>query len=191
MPLGGDIRRPGADAAAGRVSASSGTVGGNTARVRPAAPGAISALTRRSKGRGAGPRSSLAGGAARPSARRVSIVTLALVALLGVAYLSARGYLTLPRASVGRGIVVIESRPAGVEVFVEGRASGRTPATLDLQAGEHTVVLRAGRGITLVPIVAVSGTRRVERVDIRPSPPPRRAPAAAPPVTLPVQGDPQ
>ncbi len=164
-------------------------------RVMPAAPAAIPAQTRRSAARGSGPRSSLAGGAARPSAGRVSIVALALVALFGVAYLSARGYLTLPRAPVGRGTVVIESRPAGVEVFVEGRASGRTPATLDLRAGEHTVVLRAGRGITLVPVVAVSGTRRVERIDIRPRPRPLRAPATAPapapPATLPVEGDPQ
>jgi hypothetical protein len=114
-----------------------------------------------------------------------------LVAVFGVAYLSARGYLTLPRAPVGRGIVVIESRPTGVEVFVEGRPSGRTPATLDLRAGEHTVVLRAGRGITLVPVVAVSGARRVECVDIRSRPRPLRAPAAAVPPTLPAQGVPQ
>jgi hypothetical protein len=163
--------------------------------VRRAAPAAIPAKTRRSTGRGSGPRPSLAGSASRPSAGRVSIVALALVALFGVAYLSARGYLTLPRAPVGRGIVVIESRPTGLEVFVDGRASGRTPATLDLRAGEHTVVLRAGRGITLVPVVVVSGARRVERVDIRPRPRPLRAPPvaplAAPPATLPAQGDPQ
>jgi hypothetical protein len=160
-------------------------------RVRRAAPSAIPAQTRRSTGRGSGPRSSLAGSTARPSAGRVSILALALVALFGVAYLSARGYLTLPRASVGRGMVVIESRPAGVEVFVEGRASGRTPATLDLRAGEHTVVLRAGRAITLVPVVVVSGARRVERVDIRPRPRPLRASAAALPATLPARGVPQ
>jgi hypothetical protein len=195
MPRGGDARSPGVHAAAGRVSASSRTAAGDTARVRPAAPASIPASTRRSTGLGSGPRSSLVGRTARPSAGRVSILALALVALFGVAYLSARGYLTMPRAPVGRGIVVIESRPAGVEVFVDGRASGRTPATLDLRAGEHTVVLRTGRGITLVPVVAVSGARRVERIDIRPRPRPLRAPAAAPPVTppatLPVQGDPQ
>jgi hypothetical protein len=160
-------------------------------RPRQAAPIAVPAPTRRSMGRASGPLPSPAGSTASPSARRVSVLALALVAVFGVAYLSARGYLTLPRAPVGRGIVVIESRPAGVEVFVEGRPSGRTPATLDLRAGEHTVVLRAGRGITLVPVVVVSGARRVERVDIRPRPRPLRAPAAAVPPTLPAQGVPQ
>jgi hypothetical protein len=124
---------------------------------------------------------------------RVSILALALalVALFGVTYLGARGYFVLPTLAVGRGTVVVESSPSGVEVFVDGRASGRTPATLDLRAGEHTVVLRSGRAITLVPVVAVAGTRRVERVDIRQHPPARRAAAAAPPPALPMQGIPQ
>jgi hypothetical protein len=195
MPLGGDVRRPGADAAAGRTSASSVTAAGDTARARRAAPGAVQAVTRRSTERSSSPCSSPARHTAHASARRVSVVALALVALFGVAFLSARGYLTLPRAPVGRGVVVIESRPAGAEVFVEGRASGRTPATLDLRAGEHTVVLRAGRGITLLPVVVVSGGRRVERVDIRQRPRPLRAPAAVPPAgppaALPAQGVPQ
>ena len=76
-------------------------------------------------------------------------------------------------------------------MFVDGHASGRTPATLDLEAGEHTVLLRAGRGITLVPIVVVAGAHRVERVDIRQRQPTRRVPAAPPAPALPPQGVPQ
>lgn len=123
--------------------------------------------------------------------RRVAILSLVLVAVFGATYLGARGYLGLPGATVGRGIVVIESHPTGVEVFVDGRASGRTPATLDLEAGEHTVLLRSGRSITLVPIVVVAGAHRVERVDIRQRQPARRAPAATPPPALPGPGVPQ
>jgi hypothetical protein len=122
---------------------------------------------------------------------RVAILVLALVTLFGVAYLGARGYLVAPSPVVGRGTVVIESSPPGVEVFVDGLASGRTPATLDLNAGEHTVVLRAGRAITLVPVVAVAGTRRVERVDIRQRQPTRRPAAAARPSSLPARAVPQ
>ena len=172
---------------------------------RRAAPSAIPAPARRSTGPGPGPLSSLVGSTAARSARlttglernggrkaaHVGILSLALVALFGVAYLSARGYFTLPHEAVGRGTVVIESRPVGVEVFVDGLASGRTPATLDLRAGEHTVVLRAGRGITLVPVVAVAGARRVERVNIRQRPRAVRVPVAAQPPPLPPQGVPQ
>lgn len=174
-------------------------------RPRLAAPSAVPAPTPRSTGPGPGPRSSLVAGTAARSARlatglersggrkvaHVGILSLALVALFGVAYLSARGYFALSHEAVGRGTVVIESRPAGVEVFVDGLASGRTPATLDLRAGEHTVVLRAGRGITLVPVVAVAGARRVERVDIRQRPRAVRVPVAAQPAALPPQGVPQ
>ena len=172
---------------------------------RRAAPSAIPAPARRSTGPGPGPLSSLVGSTAARSARlttglernggrkaaHVGILSLALIALFGVAYLSARGYFTLSHEAVGRGTVVIESRPAGVEVFVDGLASGRTPATLDLRAGEHTVVLRAGRGITLVPVVAVAGARRVERVNIRQRPRAVRVPVAAQPPPLPPQGVPQ
>jgi hypothetical protein len=119
------------------------------------------------------------------------MLSLALVALFGVAYLSARGYFALPREAVGRGTVLIESRPAGAEVFVDGLARGRTPITLDLPAGEHTVMLRAGRGITLVPVVAVAGGHRVERVDLRQRPRAVRPPAAAQPPALPPQGVPR
>jgi len=122
---------------------------------------------------------------------RISMLSLALVALFGVVYLSARGYFVLPREAVGRGTVVIESRPAGAEVFVDGLARGRTPVTLDLPAGEHTVMLRAGRGITLVPVVAVAGGHRIERVDLRQRPRAVRAPAAAQPAALPPQGVPR
>jgi len=173
--------------------------------VPPAAPSAIPAPARRSTGPEPGPPAppvrSIAARPARSSgtfersgwrrAGHVCILSLALVALLGVAYLSARGYFTLPRAAVGRGTVVIESRPAGAEVFVDGLARGRTPITLDLPAGEHTVMLRAGRAITLVPVVAVAGGHRVEHVDLRQRPRAVRPPVAPQPAALPPQGVPR
>ena len=100
-------------------------------------------------------------------AARVSIVTLGLAALFGVTYLGARGYLGLPDFIDGHGTLVVESRPSGVALYVDGLPSGQTPATLELRAGEHTIALRSGRGTTLVPVMVVSGARRVERVEIR------------------------
>ena len=204
-PPGSDIQRSGVDVDAGRVSDSLRAAAGDDARLRRAAPSAPPVPTHRPTGPGPGRLSPVVGGTAALSTRltkaaertggrrtaHVGMLSMALVALFGVAYLSARGYFTLPHEAVGRGTVVIESSPAGVEVFVDGLARGRTPATLDLRAGEHTVVLRAGRGITLVPVVAVAGARRVERVDIRQRPRALRAPVAALPAALPPQGVPQ
>jgi hypothetical protein len=109
---------------------------------------------------------------------RFAVLSVGLVALFGATYLGARGYFRLAGLTGGRGTLVVESQPAGVEVFVDGVASGKTPATLDLRAGEHTLVLRTSRGITLVPVVVVAGARRVERIDIRPRQIPPRAPVA-------------
>jgi hypothetical protein len=103
---------------------------------------------------------------------RVSVVALGLVGLFGATYLGARGYLGLPGFIGGWGTLVVESEPTGAEVFVDGLPSGRTPAILDLRAGEHTVALRTPKGTTLVPVVVVSGARRVERVEIRQRRPP-------------------
>ncbi len=160
---------------------------------RPAEPEAGGRLSRRTgheSRRSTRPGKTIRWGGARTGVR-FSILAVALVALCGVAYLGARGYLSLPGAGGGRGTLVVESRPAGIEVFVDGRSSGRTPVTLDLQAGEHTLLLRAGRAITLVPVVVTAGARRVEHVDIRQRQPAPRAPAPAPPAALPPPGLPE
>jgi hypothetical protein len=129
---------------------------------------------------------------------RVALVSLGLVALFGATYLGARGYLGLPSFIEGRGTLVVESLPSGADLFVDGFPSGQTPATLELRAGEHTLALRSGKRTTLIPVVVVSGARRVERVEIRqrraapgrvpaeapvpPAAPPRHAPSAGSPV---------
>ncbi len=176
----------------------------NQAPARPARRQA-----RRPGASGADQRSRRGGGESRLSARlattfhsrgartgvRIALVAVVLVALCGAAYLGARGYFSLQGAARGRGTLVIESSPAGIEVFIDGRSSGRTPVALDLQAGEHTVLLRSGRAITLVPVVVTSGARRVEHVDIRrrqPAPrvqPPVQPPT--PPAALPPPGLPE
>lgn len=110
---------------------------------------------------------------------RVTMVSIGLVALYGVTYLGARGYLGLPGLISGRGTLVVESRPAGADLYVDGFPSGQTPATLELPAGEHTLALRAGTGTTLVPVMVVAGARRVEQITVRQR---RRAPRfVAPP----------
>jgi len=121
---------------------------------------------------------------------RVALVSLGLVALFGVTYLGARGYLGFSSFIGGRGTLVVESSPTGAELYVDGHPSGRTPATLELRAGEHTLSLRSGRRTTLVPGVVVSGARRVERVEMRQRrPAPRVVPA--PPAGTPSVRSPQ
>jgi hypothetical protein len=98
---------------------------------------------------------------------RVGIISVGLAGLFGMTYLGARGYFGLPGFMAGRGTLTVESRPAGVDLYVDGLLRGQTPATLELRAGEHTLALRTGKGVTLVPVVVVAGGRQVERVEIR------------------------
>lgn len=115
---------------------------------------------------------------------RVTMVSIGLVALYGVTYLGARGYLGLSTLISGRGTLVVESRPVGADLYVDGFPSGRTPATLELAAGEHTLALRTGTGTTLVPVMVVAGARRVEHIIVRQRRPSPRAVAPPRPIAI-------
>ena len=106
----------------------------------------------------------------RPFLRRVVRVAATCVALLllwGATYLGARTVLGFPTFAPRMGTVVIESRPAGVAVTVDGEPAGVTPATLQLKAGEHTVTLVTTKGTTVLPVTVVAGSQTTERVEVR------------------------
>lgn len=105
---------------------------------------------------------------------RVGAVVLGLVMLFGVTYLGARAYFGLPTPLTAKGTLVVESRPAGLELLVDGVSSGRTPATLELTAGSHTVSVKTMHGARQMPVTVVAGTRKVERIEVPPAPRSRR-----------------
>ncbi len=107
---------------------------------------------------------------------RVAAVAVSLVALFGVTYLGARGYLGIPGLGVRKGTLVVDSRPSGAEVYVDGTPDGRTPVTLELAAGQHTLTLKTPKSMTLVPVIVVAGARRTERVELGPARRPFRSP---------------
>jgi hypothetical protein len=64
-------------------------------------------------------------------------------------------------ASAPVGALIVDSRPAGASVSVDGRPSGVTPLTLEnVAAGEHTVMISlAGYRSVTTTVRVVSGTR--------------------------------
>jgi hypothetical protein len=62
--------------------------------------------------------------------------------------------------AVQLGMLVVESNPSGVQVFVDGEARGLTPAKLSLKPGPHLVELR-GRGTPRVRTVTVNAGAQV------------------------------
>ena len=123
-------------------------------------------------------------------ALRVSAVAVGLITLWGATYLGARSYLglTLPPPT---GILVVDSRPAGLEVLVNGNRHGVTPATLELRAGAYTLALRGGRTTALVPIVVTAGQRRLERIELHRGGKPKRISTDAPLGVGPFPGPPR
>ncbi|WP_135257516.1 PEGA domain-containing protein [Thermus caldilimi] len=52
------------------------------------------------------------------------------------------GRVTAPPPTPAAATLVVDSRPAGAEVYLDGRLSGRTPVSLQVNPGRHEVELR-------------------------------------------------
>ncbi|MBW6394585.1 PEGA domain-containing protein [Thermus sp. SYSU G05001] len=52
------------------------------------------------------------------------------------------GRVTAPPPTPATATLVVDSRPAGAEVYLDGRLSGRTPVSLQVNPGRHEVELR-------------------------------------------------
>lgn len=87
-----------------------------------------------------------------------------LVVLIAVAA-AGRAFWPKLRATLTNGTVVLESVPAGSEVFIDGRPAGTAPVTTQLPAGPHTVEFRNAGSSQTREIVVVARDRIVERID--------------------------
>jgi PEGA domain len=87
---------------------------------------------------------------------RLLAAVAAVVVIVGAAgvYASRRFFAGPAKSEVQLGMVLVESNPAGVQVFVDGEARGLTPARISLKPGAHLIELR-GRGTPRVRTVTV------------------------------------
>jgi hypothetical protein len=102
---------------------------------------------------------------ARPSLKlsRNAILAVAAIVILATAGFVAPRFLS--RAGTGSpstGTLVVQSNPAGVQVFVDGVDRGQTPARLSVPAGAHILELR-GRGVPRVIPLNVSAGAEVSQ----------------------------
>lgn len=89
---------------------------------------------------------------------RIAAVLGAVLALAGGVFYASRfiggGS---PAAAPGVGTLVVQSNPAGVQVFVDGVDRGMTPQRLSVAPGAHILELR-GRGVPrVIPVNVVAG----------------------------------
>ena len=99
-------------------------------------------------------------GKARPYGRIAAL--LALILVLGGGGLLGYKYLSASAVTPAMGSLNVQSNPAGVDVFVDGIAHGRTPARVSLTPGSHILELR-GRGVPRVIPFTVTANAEVSQ----------------------------
>ena len=84
-----------------------------------------------------------------------------LVALLeGVAFATAWWYVTPEQ----QGWLVVHTKPAGIQIAVDGLVLGKTPFAKALAPGRHTIELRYGTGTRVVPVEISAGVQTEQRL---------------------------
>ena len=100
---------------------------------------------------------------AAPGSRWKRAAMAAIPALLLAS--AAVGVAYLYRGQGQAGILVLRSDIAGIQVHVDGRLAGKTPATFELKPGRHKIEMRGlGKTMTL-PVDIAPGVQTTQRVD--------------------------
>ncbi len=89
--------------------------------------------------------------------RKVVLIAAAVILLAGGGLFASRYVSTGGAGAPSSGTLVVQSNPAGVQVFVDGVDRGQTPARLTVPPGAHILELR-GRGVPrVIPLNITAG----------------------------------
>lgn len=90
--------------------------------------------------------------------KRTAAASLAVMLLEGVAFATAY-WIVRPAEN---GTLLVETSQSGVDVLIDGRASGRTPLTAELKPGRHTLELRGFGSTKVVPVEISAGVQTTQ-----------------------------
>jgi hypothetical protein len=94
----------------------------------------------------------------------------ALVIVAAMGFMAPKFLSTTAAPPPQMGTLVVESNPAGVQVFVDGVDRGPTPATVSVKAGAHILELR-GRGVPRsIPFTVAAGGQVSHHVEFANTP---------------------
>jgi PEGA domain len=101
--------------------------------------------------------------AAKPRRSHAKLIAAAgvILALAAGGVFASRKF-SAPTAEPSLGMLIVESSPPGVEIFVDGVSRGMTPGRLSLPAGSHILELR-GRGVPRVIPVQMSAGQQISK----------------------------
>jgi hypothetical protein len=114
----------------------------------------------------------------RPEKRGVKrLLSRAALVLLGLGVIAATGFVSIryfgsTEQRPTTGTLVVESRPPGLEVSVDGTPRGSTPLKIALAPGQHELHLETADGPRAIPVTMTAGGQVSQYIE-----------AAAPPVT--------
>jgi serine/threonine protein kinase len=89
-----------------------------------------------------------------------------LLAVTGGALVATRHQLSPAVPQVVTGTMTVNTEPPGAEVEVDGTARGRSPLSLALAPGAHTLVVRANGESRTVPITIAAGAEVSQYLDL-------------------------
>jgi hypothetical protein len=128
------------------------------------------------------------GSAPQPPVDRRRLMIIGAVA--GVGLMAGLAVLYGPRllgnrASTAPGRVTIGTTPIGVEVFIDGQSRGRTPLSVEVPPGSHSLKLQRGSDERTLPLQVGAGADVTQHYEFAPEPA-----AAAATSTLSITTDP-
>jgi hypothetical protein len=111
------------------------------------------------------------GGAKGPARNRLVLVLGALVVILAavVGWQMTRGAGGESGGMrEGEGELIVQSRPEGAQVKIDGQVRGTTPLTVRLDAGTHVLEVQSGKSEPrVIPLIVTAGTRTSQYVELQ------------------------
>ena len=105
-------------------------------------------------------------GATSSGRGRLVAIVAALVLVVGGGAFAARQYLMAPAVAPAPGTLVVNTNPAGFQVFIDGQPRGATPLTLELAAGAHELKIASEGEPRVIPITITSGGTVAQTIEL-------------------------
>jgi hypothetical protein len=139
----------------------------------PAALLAFASEETAGSGRRASPGPRISARAGRTGSSVIVAAAVGIIAVIGVgAAARIRGRAVLSSGGGSQGKVVVNTRPSGAEIDIDGRPLGSTPLSVTLEAGTHAMRVRRAGVERLVPLNVAPGAELTQYLELPESPPP-------------------
>ena len=97
-----------------------------------------------------------------PWRNRIAVAAAVLVAVVTAGVFAVRSYATAPMT----GVLVVNTDPDGVDVYINGKKRGSTPITMELPTGNHKLELSLGDQTRAIPVTITQGGHIAQFVEL-------------------------